>query len=138
MRTSDVPQEDNRMHPGERKLAYAVDDAGRYQRVAYSGWKVEELVTSMAVEEFEQLARAAHERAAQGLSAALEYHMYARRMDVQCLAQCSGAFQFTVRRHLRVEVFARLGAGRLAKYAAALGMTVEALKQLPQQPEVGS
>lgn len=134
MRSTEVPQDDNRMHPGERKLAYALDDQGRYVRVATTGWQVEEFVTGLALDDFDEAARDAWERARAGRASPLEVHMYAQRMDVQLLAQTTGRFQFTVRRHLRPAVFARLKPALLASYAAVLGLSVEALTTLPDAP----
>ena len=133
MRSREVPQDDNRMHPGERKLAYAVDDQGRYVRVASTGWQVEEFVTGMALDEFAEAAREAWERARAGRASPLEVHMYARRMDVQLLAQTTGRFQWTVRRHLKPAVFARLKPAVLERYAAVLGLSVDALRRLPDE-----
>ena len=57
--------------------------------------------------------------------------MYARRMDVALLAQASGFWQWRVRRHLRPEGFARLTPAQRARYAQALGVSVQQLERLP-------
>jgi hypothetical protein len=133
MRSREVPQDDSRMHPGERKLAYAVDENGNYVTVPYSGWDVEELVTSQAIEEFQRAARDAYERSARGETAPLEYHMYARRMDVQVLAQSTGVLKMTVRRHLRRSTFEKLKPAKLRRYADVLGLTIDELQRLPDR-----
>ncbi|HWU69252.1 MAG TPA: hypothetical protein VN046_10265, partial [Stenotrophobium sp.] len=114
-----------------RKALYAVDEAGNYTTVASSGWKIEEQVTSDAANEYRRLAEAALLRARAGQSAALEYHMYAQRMDVPMLAETARTWQWRVRRHLRPRVFARLSNAWLRRYGEALGLSVEQLKSLP-------
>jgi hypothetical protein len=136
MHANEVPQDGSRTHPGERKLAYALNEEGRYVAVPYSGWKVEELVTTVAIEDFQCAADEAYERSFRGEASTLEYHMYARRMDVQVLAQSTGFFQMTVRRHLRPQAFARLKPARLQKYADVLGLGVDELQQLPHRSEL--
>lgn len=133
MKREQVPQDDNRTLGGNRKAVYAADDGGRLAPVESTGWSVEELVTAMAVEEFQALAKEAYQRAEDGRGAPLAYHMYRCRMDVQVLAQATGMMQWRVRRHLRPGPFRRLAPRLLARYAEALGMTPEALRAWPPE-----
>lgn len=131
MKREQVPQDWNRTLGGHRKALYAVDDQGRVRPVESSGWSVEELVTSMAVEEFDELAQDAFARVQDGRCSPLAYHMYRRRMDVQVLAQAAGLMQWRVRRHLRPGPFRRLAPRLLRRYAEALGMSEQALTTWP-------
>lgn len=128
-----VPQEENRTLGGHRKGVYARDASGKLVLVPSKGWEVEEIVTVQAVDVFHAQAEAARARAAAGQSAPLEYWMYARRMDVEMLAQVTGLWQWRIRRHLRPAVFARLSPKLLARYAEALGLPVEQITGLPLQ-----
>jgi hypothetical protein len=132
MDVRDVPQEGNVTLEGHRKAVYARDAAGKIVAVGSAGWEVEEIVTLQAVEALREQAVAAHARALAGQSSPLEYWMYARRMDLPLLAQATGIWQWRVRRHFRPEIFRRLGASLLVRYAEALGIKVEQLKTLPQ------
>lgn len=131
MDVAGVPQEGNRTLGGHRKAVYARDTEGRMVVVPSAGWDVEETVTLQAVAALDAQAQAACERARRGEASPLECWMYARRMDEALLAQCSGLWRWRVRRHLRPAVFARLSPRLLARYADALGITVEALRGLP-------
>ncbi|MBF0199529.1 MAG: hypothetical protein HQL32_17570 [Planctomycetes bacterium] len=133
MKKDEVPQDQNPMLDGARKAVYAVNDEGQYEIVPTNGWQVEETVTSLFVNQYEQLKNEAYHKATQGLSSALEYHMHAKRMDIQLLAQCSGFFQFQVRRHLKPEVFKKLSNKKLQRYANAMGMDLPALQTIPFQ-----
>jgi hypothetical protein len=132
MKKQDVPQDNNATLGGERKAMYAVDDNGDYTVVASSGWEAEEAVTSLAVEHYNDLAIEALQQAQQGLVSPLQYHMFARRLNVDTLAQATGLFRWQVKRHFNPKVFVKLDAKVLSRYATAMGISVEKLQALPQ------
>jgi hypothetical protein len=134
VRKDDVPQDVARAFLGQRKALYAIDEQGEYAIVRSAGWEAEEIVLDQAILEFEQQAVDAHGRARRGLTSPLEYHMLRCRMDVVVLAQSTGFFQWRVRRHLRPDPFRRLSTRQLARYADALGLSVDQLKLLPEKP----
>ena len=126
-----VPQEGNATLDGRRKATYARDANGRMVIAPSRGWEAEEIVTSHAVEAFRAQAEAARERVTAGLASPLEYWMYARRMDVTLLSQCSGFWQWRVKRHLQPKGFAKLSPRQRERYAQALGLSLADLEQLP-------
>ncbi len=128
-----VPQDAASTYGGHRKLLYAVDADGRYQEVQSLGWEVESSATRAAIAESERLRDEAWQRAQLGASSPLEVHMHDKRMDVPLLAGASGIAAWRVRRHFHAKRFARLPARILAKYADALGLTLEQLQQLPNR-----
>lgn len=134
MKTDEVPQEPSRTYGGVKKLLYAVDEQGEYRAVKSAGWEVEAYATVAAVDELERLRDAAWLAARDGSSSPLAYHMYRRRMDPPTLAAAAGVWRWQLKRHLRSAPFARLGDRQLTRYAEALGVTVEALRRLPNRP----
>lgn len=126
-----VPQEGNATLGGQRKVMYARGADGRMVLVPSRGWEAEEIVTAQAVDALAMQARQARAQVLAGLSAPLEYWMYARRMDVALLSQTSGFWQWRVRRHLRPAGFARLSPRQRQRYANALGLSVDELGRLP-------
>ena len=126
MRIEDVPQEGNATLEGQRKAMYAVGKDGRIALVRSRGWEAEELVTSGAVEHFEELAREALQRVRSGRAGALEYFMYARRLDPPTLARAAGVWRWRLKRHLR-EPFARVPESLQLRYAEVLGVPREQL-----------
>ncbi|MEJ8853952.1 hypothetical protein WKW79_05200 [Variovorax robiniae] len=126
-----VPQEGNATLNGHRKLMYARDASGHTVTVGSRGWEAEEIVTTHAVDALVAQAEDARARVLAGAAAPLEFWMYERRMDVALLSQTSGFWQWRVRRHLQPTHFAALSPSQLARYADALGLSVEALKRLP-------
>lgn len=122
MRVEDVPQEGNATLDGQRKGMYAVGQDGRIALVPSRGWEAEELVTSAAVEHFEALARDALQRVRGGTAGALEYFMYARRLDPPTLSQASGVWRWRLKRHLH-QPFAQIPAPLQQRYAEVLGVS---------------
>lgn len=133
MKTDEVPQDPTTTYGGVRKLLYAVDDKGEYTGVRSQGWDVENYVTQAAVEELTRLAEEALKRARAGQTSALEYHMFAQRMDLATLSATTGIWSWRVKRHFKPSVFAKLNDKMLARYAFAMGVTVDQLRHLPQQ-----
>jgi len=126
-----LDQDGNRILEGEHKAVYQPDESGRVRVRSSHGWKVEEVVTSAAVAEFDRLAAQAMDGYRAGRVSALAVYMYRRRLDPGSLAQALGTFRWRVRRHLRPGPFARLSDRWLRRYAEVLGMDLEELRQEP-------
>jgi len=135
MKTDEVPQDsENSTYGGARKLIYAVDDSGGVVGVKSTGWDVEAEATQSALTLIQRQCDQAWQRVSSGETAALEYYMYYRRMDVALLAQVSGFFQWRIRRHFKPAVFNKLKLKQLNRYAEALGLDASVLSHLPDQP----
>jgi len=131
-----VPQQKISTYADNKKAIYATDENGKYQIIASSGWEAEAEATTQALTELREQAMAAYEQAAAGAVSPLYFHMYARRMDPQILAESVGMFKWRVRRHFKPEVFAGLSGKILRRYAEAMGIALDALKKLPPREEI--
>ncbi len=136
MKKDDVPQDQASALQGQRKAMYAVDDDGRYRVTGSSGWEAEEMVLDQAIEQYAQLTADAKKRVQRGLSSALEYHMYQRRMDVTILAQSTGFYKWQIKRHFKPAVFSALSPAKLQRYAEALGLSAAELGSLPPDQQL--
>jgi len=134
MEKDSVPQDASPTYGGLRKLLYAVDDQGKYTGVPSSGWEAESFSTELAVAEINRQRDAAWQRARDGKTSALEYHMYRNRMDFDTLVMITGFWRWRVRRHFKPTVYARLSDKVLVRYADAMGVSVAELKVLPGSP----
>ncbi len=124
----EVPQEENKTLDGIKKVMYAKDEEGEFQKVNY-GSSVEEFATQTAVEEYEVLKQESLENIKKELSSPIEYFMYENRMDLPTLASVVGMFQFRVKRHLRMDVFKKMNDKLLSKYVQAFNIKLEDLKE---------
>lgn len=134
MEKNSVPQDTSPTYGGLRKLLYAVDEQGKYTGVQSSGWEAESFSTELAVSEINRQRDDAWQRARDGRTSALEYHMYRNRMDFDTLVMVSGMWRWRVRRHFKPSVYARLSDKVLVRYAEAMGVNVAELKRLPDKP----
>jgi hypothetical protein len=128
MKKIDIPQEKNDAVDGKRKVMYAPNDNGEFQRHKY-GSSVEEYATKLAVNEYEELQKEAIENIKAGLSSPIEYFMYKNRMDLPTLASVTGMFQFRIKRHLKAKHFKKLNDKLLGKYALAFNIDIKDLKE---------
>lgn len=132
MEVDEVPQEGNKTLGAHRKAVYARNPDGDMVIVASRGSAVDETVTLQAVDRMNAQTEAARLRVVSGESSPLEYWMYRRRMDVALLAQVSGIWAWRIRRHFHPARFQKLPERVLARYAEALGISIEQLRSLPQ------
>jgi hypothetical protein len=126
-----VPQDTSPTYGGQRKLLYAVDKSGEYTGVQSQGWEPETHATLTAVAELDRLRNEAWQRAASGQTSALEFHMFDRRMELDTLAATTGIWRWRIRRHFNPQRFAKLSTALLTRYADAMGITVEQLRNVP-------
>lgn len=129
-----VPQDVSPTYGGQRKLLYAVDEGGAYAGVQSQGWEAETFATMAAVSELDRLRDEAWQRAKDGLTSVLEFHMFDRRMELDTLAATTGMWRWRIRRHFDVRRFARLPDRILARYSEAMGISIDQLRVLPSQP----
>jgi len=134
MKAKDVPQDDSILE-GHRRACYALDDSGHYTVVPSRGWEVEKVVNGVAVADLREELELVRQRALAGLTSPLEYHMQRCQMTPALLAANTGIWSWRVRRHLRPNIFPTLKPALLARYAAALRLTVDELKRVPSQPQ---
>jgi hypothetical protein len=131
MEKDSVPQDNSPTYGGLRKLLYAVDENGKYTGVPSTGWEVESFATETAVSELDRLRLDAWQRARDGKTSALEFHMYANRMEPDTLSATTGIWRWRVRRHFNPQRFAKLSERMLTRYADAMGITVAQLRVIP-------
>ena len=132
MDINSVPQDDSSTYANLKKAIYATDTDGRVQSVASTGWDVEEIATKVALDDIDESIKEAYNQVRSGEKSPLYYHMYAARMDLLVLAQSTGFFQWTIKRHFKPEVFAKLSEKKLLEYCDVLGINIGEIKVLPE------
>ncbi|MFT5703079.1 MAG: hypothetical protein ACI9TO_000440 [Rickettsiales bacterium] len=123
-----IPQEKNDAIGCQRKMMYAPNALGKFERFKY-GSSAEEFATKIAVKEFEELQKESLLRIKNNISSPIEYFMYKNRMDLPTLSAAVGFFGFKVKRHLKYKNFQKLNDKILAKYADALNVSLKDLKE---------
>lgn len=116
MREEDVPQDDISIYRGGRKALYAAKENGAYKVTSSSGWEIEEMATLQVVEEFNRLEREAYEGFLDKRVSPVGIWMNRRRMSLKTLSECSGYWQWSIKRHLSYSVFLSLSPKKIAHY----------------------
>lgn len=129
-----VPQDQSTTYEGLKRLVYAVDENGKYVGVTSSGWEVESFSTELAVAEMIRQRDDAWRRARDGQTSPLEYHMFRNRMDFETLVMTTGIWRWRIRRHFNPKVFVKLDDTMLTRYANVMGISVDSIKRLPDEP----
>lgn len=131
MKLGEVPQDDSILE-GHQRACYAQDAEGNYVLATSRGWEVEKIANQHAVRGVQALIDRAREDVLAGRASPLAWHMARFHMNVGLLAAHTGMWRLRVRRHLRPEVFAKLGDDVLARYAKVFKIDVATLKRAPQ------
>ncbi len=127
MRQEEAPQDNIAIYHGARKALYASREGGEYAITPSSGWAIEEMATLQAVEEFKRLEAEAYRALLEGHTSPVGVWMYRRRMSLKTLAECTGFWQWQIKRHLKYGVFKRLSPKTLALYCDVFDITSEEL-----------
>ncbi len=134
MKKEQVPQDSCKSYSGHKKLIYAVDEQGHYQGVKSSGWEVEGFATEMAVQAMDNELEKMKAAFIAGEVSPIAYYMPLFRFDLMSLAHATGFFQWQIKRHLTVKVFATLSDKKRTKYCDAFNLTLAEL----QNPVINS
>ncbi|MBP7124813.1 hypothetical protein KBD49_00420 [Myxococcota bacterium] len=134
-----MPVDERVTRPGapdrwQRIVTYRPDDQGRVVARQDDGFEESRLVHEQAWEVIHRDSARAWEEVRAGRRSPLYFHMVANLMHPDDLAEHAGMWRWRVRRHLRPEVFRRLPRRVLERYAEVLGVTVEELQAIPDQP----
>lgn len=131
MNVNEVPQDglDYKGRGELRKLMYATDKNGKYTGVGSVGWDAENAATMQAWDEVEEQLKETEVSVRAGELSPIAYFMQKTLMDVPLLASYMGKWQWTVKRHLKPGVFARLKEETLAAYAKLFNISVDELRQ---------
>ncbi len=127
MEKIDIPQEENSILEGHRKVMYVSDEKGEFHTENY-GSSVEEFATKTAVEEFDLLAKESLKKIQLNEASPILYYMYKNRMDFPTLVSVLGMFSFRVKRHLKMKNFKKLDNKILNRYCEAFNISLEELK----------
>lgn len=134
MKAKDVPQEEWIKGFGTR-ACYAENEDGKYEVVASKGWEVEKIVNSQAQAVIHEKIETARKEVLQGTASPLKYYMEVNQMDIALLASNAGIWKWRVKKHLKPEQFDKLDSSTLQKYADALRISLDDLKNLPSASE---
>lgn len=131
MKIDEVPQ-DLKYGKGlvVRDVNYAVDENGRYTSVVSDGWEVKNDILDSVWEEILEECEPIRQQVLAKQTSPLAYHMKKNLQDISMLSAYSGIPKRKIKKHLDYEEFFKLDSDMLDKYAEALRITVDELKEV--------
>lgn len=131
MKKSEVPQDDANMLEGKfRDPCYVVDENGKYVTELSVGWDAKNVVMQQAWDSIHEKVEETRQKVLDGKLSPLAYHMEKNQMDVKLLSKYVGHSKCKVKRHLKPRQFEKLELKTLEKYAEALRISVDVLKNV--------
>ena len=131
MKVKEVPQDlkyfkDNLI----RDLNYALDEDGHYTSIISDGWDVKNDALSIFWEDILEECEPIRQQVITKKISPIAYHMKRNLQDIGLLSAYSGIPKRKIKKHLQYEEFMNLDEVTLQKYADALRLSVEELKQV--------
>lgn len=131
MKVNEVPQDDPNLSKKELKeLCYAVDENGNYTKELSQGWKPKAEALHASIEAINQKAKEYKEQASRQEISPIQYLMESNRMDIRTLADYTGFFSWTIKKHFKFKSFVKLSSEKKMKYCKAFGITLDELNDL--------
>lgn len=130
MKKKDIPQDESALADISREICYAQNDSGEYETGLSRGWEVKKAALDLAWNDVQDRIDNAKNQVLNGTKSPVFYFMELNLMDSQILAGYCGFFQWTVKRHFKPHVFAKLSLKKLQIYANVFGITVDELKNI--------
>jgi len=128
LKAKDVPQDDANMLQGKlREPIYSLDENGNYTTVQSVGWNPKNEVMKEAWDQVNEKVENARNKVLSGEMSPLGYYIEKNIMDIGLVAKYMGIWRWTVKRHLKPNIFARLKEETLEKYAQVFNITKEQL-----------
>jgi hypothetical protein len=133
MKKEDLPQDNGALNKLTRELCYVVDKDGRYTTELSTGWEVKAKALDATWNDIDEKIEDIRARVLKGEFSPVRYYMEVRLMDLEILSAYTGFWKWTIKRHMRPDVFKNLSDKKLQKYASAFNVSVEELKEMKQK-----
>lgn len=128
MKKSEVPQDPSALSGVTRDVCYVKDENGKYTTDLSQGWEVKKAALDNAWNDINERVNEAFEKVKKGEVSPIYYFMEKNLMDLPVLAGYTGFWKWTIKRHMKPSVYAKLNDEKLKRYAIAFNISLEELK----------
>lgn len=128
MKKEELPQDDSALKAMTRELLYVKDSEGKYTTGLSTGWDVKKDALDNAWDDIKERVETARIAVKNGEKSPVYYFMELRLMDFPVLSGYTGFWSFTIKRHLKPNVFRSLSDKKLNIYAKAFDISMDELK----------
>jgi len=130
MKKDEIPQDPSPLDNFTKEVCYAVDEKGEYITGLSRGWQVKADALGITWEEAQARTANAREKVKNGEASPILFFMELNMMDLPIVAAYTGFWQWTIKRHMKPDIFKNLSEKKLKKYAEVFDITVEELKSM--------
>ncbi len=128
MKKKELPQDESALIGVTREVCYVKDEDGKYTTDLSTGWNVKKEALDNAWDDIKDRIEAARKAVADGTQSPIGYFMEMKLMDLKLLADYTGFWQFTIKRHMKPSVFRSLSEKQLERYAKAFDIPAADIK----------
>jgi hypothetical protein len=128
MKKEELPQDASALASMTRELMYVKDKEGKYTTDLSTGWDVKKDALDNAWDDIKERVEAARLAVKNGEKSPVYYFMELRLMDFPVLSGYTGFWAFTIKRHMKPNVFKSLSEKKLGIYAKAFEISIDELK----------
>ena len=128
MKKKEIPQDKSALENFTREVCYVKNEDGKYETGLSSGWETKKVALDQAWEEIERRKADALTKIKAGEASPLLYFMEEKLMDLTVLSGYTGFWKWQIKRHLKPSGFSKLNSSKLEKYASALEVDIDTLK----------
>ncbi len=129
MKKEELPQDESALKAMTRELIYVKDNDGKYTTGLSTGWKVKKEALDNAWEDINERVEDARKAVKSGEKSPIYYFMELRLMDFPVLSGYTGFWTFTIKRHLKPNVFKSLSDKKLEIYAKTFEVSLNEIKE---------
>lgn len=130
MNKENVPQDLGALGKLTTEVCYVTDENGKYVTELSNGWKIKSDALDVAWHDIEEKVAAAKQKVLNGEASPLLFFMELRVMDIGILSAYTGFWKWTIKRHMKPQVFKKLPDEKLKRYAEVFEISVEQLKTM--------
>lgn len=130
MKKTDIPQDQSSLNNFTKEVCYALDEAGNYTTNLSTGWNVKASALNLAWEDIESRIALAKRKVLNGEVSPILFYMELKLMDITILSAYSGFYKWTIKRHLKPEIFNKLPHKKLKLYADTFEINIDKLKDI--------
>ncbi len=128
MKKEDLPQDESALKNVTRELMYVKNKEGKYTTDLSTGWEVKKNALDNAWDDIKERSEEARLAVKNGKKSPICYFMELKIMDLTILSGYTGFWGFTIKRHMKPNVFKSLSDKKLNIYAKAFEISLDELK----------
>ena len=128
MKKEEVPQDPSALAGITRDVCYVKNADGKYTTDLSTGWSVKKDALDNAWDYINERVQEAALAVKNNEKSPVLYFMELKLMDLHILSSYTGFWKFTIKRHMKPQVFKNLSENKLNIYAKAFDITLQELK----------